>query len=244
MEINNIQENNHVVESDFNNNLQELNNLHHSDMNNNDNSHNHDQQQQHENKTESTNKKLSGILKKYKKTKQTTGIQFDETNLQENEEIKKEIKNNCTLIDEPKTPYRYNNDTSDDEEMQQDINIPRMMTPEEHMDRLYSAFQRLNNNDDNNGEEEIEGDVLITTPRDDKEENMNDDDEGMEHHHIEFNKIVEHEESPEFKRKRKEHYNEYLVMKKLKDKNKKFFETNGKDYVSDDEDSSDSSKED
>ncbi|KAI8112179.1 hypothetical protein M9434_003503 [Picochlorum sp. BPE23] len=48
-------------------------------------------------------KKLLGCQKKKEKKKKKGGVKWDESNLEENERIKREL--NPTKIDEPKTPY-------------------------------------------------------------------------------------------------------------------------------------------
>ncbi|EFC46432.1 predicted protein [Naegleria gruberi] len=203
-------------------------------------------------------------------------FQFDEQNLQENEHIKKLIKENCQTINEAKTPYRYNFDS--DSEGESDPNIPRRMTPVEHMDRISSALERKLENLKCGSDEESNDHTMNTTDdhhvtptksipinRQIIEDNEygsyspkfgeliipNDLNGHSPNKHIGFSMENpspsssmetkpegDHEhETPEFKQKRKEHYNEYLVMKRARERNQQFFK-NGE--VSEDEsDSSD-----
>lgn len=203
-------------------------------------------------------------------------IHFDERNLLENEEIKKIIKENCTTINEAKTPFRYAQDS--DSEGEYDPHIPRLMSPMEHMDRITSALERklahpssstttasddqmvdeeaLNDRKENNFEQPHTTSSLSHSIPISKHVHISDDemfvDEfqhspskhigfSLEKDYSQFNTNErpegDHEhESPEFKRKRKEHYNEYIVMKKMKERNRKYFE-NGEE--SDEESSSD-----
>ncbi|KAG2378294.1 hypothetical protein C9374_008437 [Naegleria lovaniensis] len=214
-------------------------------------------------------KSTKGILKKYKEHKKSQiSIQFDEQNLQENEEIKKIIKENCTTINEAKTPFRYAQDS--DSEGECDPHVPRLMSPMEHMDRITSALERklavhpssstisdhykMDDecvNEHSHEEISFEHSSMPISKHVHISDDEMFDDEYQQHSpskHIGFS--LEHpmfnpkerpegdheHESPEFKRKRKEHYNEYLVMKKMKERNQKYFE-NGQE--SDEETSSD-----
>mmetsp|Transcript_1651 Transcript_1651/g.2471 ORF Transcript_1651/g.2471 Transcript_1651/m.2471 type:complete len:142 (-) Transcript_1651:485-910(-) len=122
-------------------------------------------------------------------TKGKKTMRWNVENLESNEEVQKEILQNMKdkgqSIDEPKTPYHL----SDDDEIDYDQS-PKMKdsinSEEENSPRYENRTDTVENNEWNNEEE-----ISIDTSK------------------------VQAKPKKTFEQRRKEHYNEYHVMKKL-----------------------------